>query len=136
MSSAKKTEKKSSTSSAKESSASSRDDRKRVSPHSPSFFFPDFSILTRYLICADESAATNTETEEALEGLCRRIDDCMIATVRFPLFLSLPRLFLFPLLSSPRPIPLAFISLSRLTRCPAFRSHDCSRQRANCVDDP
>lgn len=51
--------------------ASSRDDRVSVSLL-PFFFLPDFSILTWYLICADESAATNTGTEEALEGLSRR----------------------------------------------------------------
>lgn len=37
-----------------------------------SLFSTDFSILTRYLIWTDESAAANTETEEALESLSRR----------------------------------------------------------------
>lgn len=93
------------------------------------FFPPDFSILTQYLICAGESAATNTEAEEALESLSRRTHWRLQPFVS--LFLPLPRL---P--PSLHPSPLAFISLFRLTRCSAFRSHDCSRQRANCVDDP
>lgn len=107
-------EKEKGTSMAKKSSTPPR--RPSVSTHSPSF--PDLSILTRYLIWTQTTTA-NMETEEALGSLSRR-GHWRLHESRDQPFLSLSFL--------------SFISLSRLARCSAFRSHDCTRQRANSTD--